>query len=108
MTSVINQWQVIAAVSDLLTSGRVNVTWSSRQFRDECSLQERWFGTPHSCKGTYIRSGTLWGVGFDIIHGLPSCMYVDIPEEWKENWMCKLLYSIIIAVQWRHHILGVP
>jgi nardilysin len=52
--------EVIAMVTDLLVPDKVNIMWSSRQFKGQCQLTEKWFGTPHSIE--------------------------EIPLEWKEAW----------------------
>ena len=46
--------QVIAMVTDLLVPDKVNIMWSSRQFKGQCQLTEKWFGTPHSIEGIHV------------------------------------------------------
>ena len=48
--------QVITEVTEMLTPDKVNIIWSSVQFKEQCSLREEWFGTHYSSEGSWSES----------------------------------------------------
>ncbi len=46
--------ECISMVTDLLTPDRVNIMWLSKNFNDECSTREEWFGINYSIHGNIL------------------------------------------------------
>ena len=78
--------QVIAMVTDLLVPDKVNIMWSSRQFKGQCQLTEKWFGTPHSIEGIHVH------VRICNVHIYILCIYTK-----AKMFICTCMYMYVCA-----------